>query len=178
MHLTDHVLGLLDAEKPYIEIIDGRGREKNVSPEWPHSRAQSTLSRIFMDYADAHRGDAGLELRFIIDDDNALIPDVSYYTEAQMLDMGETEKRYPRRPPYAAVEIRSSDDRPGDRERKIDRYLSLGSRIVLDVDPKRETLTVIDATGARVFTKDETLEHVALPGLRVELAPFFARVNR
>jgi Uma2 family endonuclease len=177
MHLEDRVLGLLDAEKPYIEIINGRGQEKLVSPEWPHSRAQSTLSRIFMDYADAHGGDAGVELRFVVDD-VTLLPDVSYYSKAQMQDMGDAEKRYPRRPPYAAVDVRSSDDRLGERERKMNLYLTLGSRIVLDVDPKRETLTVIDATGPRVFTKDETLEHVALPGLRVELAPFFARVNR
>lgn len=178
MHLDDHVLRLLDAVKPYIEIIDGRGREKIVSPDWPHSRAQSTLSRTFMDYADERGGDAGIELRFVIDDDNALIPDVSYYSKAQMLDMGETEKRYPRRPPYAAVEVRSSDDRPGEREGKIDRYLSLGSRIVLDVDPKRETVTAIDAVGRRIFRRSDVFEHEALPGLRVELEPFFARVNR
>lgn len=178
MHLDDRVLGLLDAEKPYIEIINGHGREKLVSPEWPHSRAQIALGGIFSEYVDRVGGDAGVELRFVMDDDNALIPDVSYYSEAQMQDMGDGEKRYPRRPPYAAVEVRSSDDRPGEREGKIDRYLALGSRVVLDVDPKRDTLTAIDAAGSRVFTKDEVFEHAALPGLRIDLAPFFARVNR
>lgn len=177
MHLEDRVLGLLDAEKPYIEIVDGHGREKLVSPEWPHSRAQSALSRIFTEYADDAGGDSGVELRFVIDD-MTLLPDVSYYSKAQMLDMGEAEKRYPRRPPFAAIEVRSSDDRPGERERKMNLYLTLGSRVVLDVDPKRETLTAVDATSRRVFTKEETFEHAALPGLRIELAPFFARVNR
>jgi len=177
MQLDDRVLGLLDAEKPYIEIIDGRGRDKIVSPDWPHSRAQATLSRILGEYMDRMGGDAGVELRFVIDD-AAYIPDVSYYSEEQMLDMGESEKRYPRRPPYAAVEVRSSDDRPGERERKMTLYLTFGSRVVLDVNPERETLTAIDAAGRRVFTKDETFEHVALPGLRIELEAFFARVNR
>lgn len=176
MHLEDRVLGLLDAEKPYIEIIDGRGREKLVSPEWPHSRAQSTLSRIFSEYADRVGGDTGVELRFVVDA-VTLLPDVSYYSESQMQDMGETEKRYPRRSPYAAIEVRSSDDRPGERERKMNLYLTLGSRVVLDVDPKRETLTTIDTAGSRVYAKDETFEHVALPGLHIDLAPFFARVN-
>jgi Uma2 family endonuclease len=177
MHLTDHVLGLLDAEKPYIEVIDGRGREKNVSPEWPHSRAQIALGQILSDFAGRAGGDVGSELRFVIDDD-AYIPDVSYYSEAQMLDMGESEERYPRRPPYAAVEVRSSVDRPGERERKIELYLQFGSRVVIDVDPKGETVAAVDANGRQVFTKTDVFEHPALPGLRIELEPFFARVNR
>ena len=129
------VLGLLDAEKPYIEIIDGRGREKLVSPEWPHSRAQIALGQILSDFAVRAGGDVGSELRFVTEDPSgepiSLLPDVSYYSEEQIRAGGEAEKRYPRRPPYAAVEIRSSDDRPGEREQKIEVYLLLGSRIVI-----------------------------------------------
>ena len=182
MQLNDHILGLLDAEKPYIEIINGRGREKNVSPEWPHSRAQGEFWRIFTDYSTSHGGDVGVELRFVIvgplGTNQSILPDVSYYTDEQKELGGEEERRYPRRSPYAAVEIRSSDDRPGEREEKIELYVALGSRLVLDMDPRRETLTAIDAETRRTFTKDDVFEHPALPGLRVELGPLFARINR
>jgi len=91
MHLDDHVLGLLDAEKPYIEIIDGRGREKNVSPDWLHMMAQSALCRIFLNYADEHGGEAGVELRFVATQPSGkkttILPDVAYYSVDQMRAM-------------------------------------------------------------------------------------------
>lgn len=181
MHLDDHVLGLLDAEKPYIEIIDGRGREK-VSPDWPHARAQIVLGGIFENYAERCGGETGSELRFVSVDASGdavtLLPDVSYYSAEQIETMTNAEDRYPRRPPYAAIEVRSSDDRSGERERKIEIYLEHGSRIVLDVDPRRETLTAIDASSRRTYSKEEVFEHEALPGLRIELSPLFARINR
>lgn len=77
-----------------------------------------------------------------------------------------------------AVEIRSSDDRPGERERKIELYVLLGSRLVIDVDPSGETLTAIDRDGRRTFTRSEVFVHEALTGVRIDLEPFFARVNR
>jgi Uma2 family endonuclease len=182
MHLDDRVLGLLDAEKPYIEIIDGRGHEKTVSPDWLHMRAQSELCRIFMDYKDEHGGDAGVELRFVATQPSGkrttILADVSYFSADQMREMTDEEKRYPRKPPYTAVEVRSRGDRRGKRERKIELYLMLGSRLVLDVDPRRETVTSIDARGPRIFRKSEIFEHEALPGLRIELEPFFTQVNR
>jgi len=182
MHLNDHVLGLLDAEKPYIEIINGRGREKLVSPEWPHSRAQLAFGQILSDFAGRVGGDVGSELRFATKDPLgepiSLLPDVSYYSEEQIVAGGEAEKRYPRRSPYAAVEIRSSDDRPGEREQKIDLYLQLGTRVVIDVDPPRQIVTAIDAKGRQVFRKTDVFAHPALPGLRIDLEPLFARINR
>ena len=181
MHLDDHVLGLLDAEKPYIEIIDGKGCEKGVT-DWPHSRAQSALVAVFFEYAQSHGGDAGVELRFVAVQPSGkvttLLPDVSYYSPAQMREMGAHEERYPRKPPYTAIEVRSQRDRRGQCERKIELYLMLGSRVVLDVDPRRETLTAIDAGGPHTFTKDDIFEHPALPELRIELGSFFERVNR
>lgn len=183
MHLDDdHVLELLDAERPYIEVFDGRGREKLLSPEWPHSRAQGQLIRILSDYADEHGGDVGSELRFVATnaagETITLLPDVSYYSDAQMRSAGANERRYPRRAPFVAVEIRSSDDRPGERERKIALHLSLGSNLVLDVDPSHETLTAINQSSRRVFDCNGIFEDEALPGLCIDLTKFFKRVNR
>jgi Uma2 family endonuclease len=183
MHLDDdRVLGLLDAEKPYIEVYDGQGREKNVSPEWPHSRAQGTLFRLLDDYAESHGGDVGSELRFVAKgpagEDVTLLPDVSYYSREQMQAAKTSEKRYPRHAPFIAVEIRSSEDRRGERERKIQFLLKLGSHLVLDVDPERETIVAVDAEGRRTFAKSDIFEHAALPGFCIDLTAFFQRVNR
>jgi Uma2 family endonuclease len=124
VELDDHVLGLLDAEKPYIEIIDGKAREK-LTPDWPHARAQIVLGGIFEKYAEAAGGETGSELRFVSEDSAGqvvtVLPDVSYYSPAQIENMSG-EERYPRRPPYAAVEIRSLDDRPSESERS--RFIS------------------------------------------------------
>jgi Uma2 family endonuclease len=183
MHLDDdRVLGLLDADKPYIEVFDGRGREKIVSPEWPHAHAQVGMARILDDYSQSYGGDVGTELRFVTSttsgEDVTLLPDVSYYSEQQMRAATPDERRYPRHAPYVAVEIRSSDDRPGERERKIELLLALGSRLVLDVSPQGETVTAIDANGRRTFHKQDIFVHDALPELRIDLTPFFERVNR
>ncbi|MGH7684099.1 MAG: Uma2 family endonuclease [Vulcanimicrobiaceae bacterium] len=132
-------MGLLDAEKPYIEVYDGRGHEKGVSPEWPHAHAQVGMARILDDYSRSHGGDVGTELRFVAittsGEQVTLLPDISYYSHEQMRAATPEERRYPRHAPYVAVEIRSSDDRPGERERKIELLLALGSRLVLDVSP-------------------------------------------
>jgi len=68
------------------------------------------------------------------------------------------------RPPFApdlAVEIRSPDDRDRNVARKVEIYLAYGSRLVLDVHPKRKTIV---APGE-------------LPGFSFDVTAFFARGN-
>jgi Uma2 family endonuclease len=175
------VLGLLDAEKPYLEVYDGRGREK-VTPDLAHSLAQTELVMAFSRYADACGGLAGIELRFVAaqpsGDTATFLPDVSYYSPDQARGMTERENRYPRTPPYAAVEVRSKSDRPGELDRKIALYLALGSRIVIDVDPRSRTITAADAQNRRTFGTGEVFQHDALPGFSIDLDAFFRRVYR
>ena len=68
------------------------------------------------------------------------------------------------RPPFAPdlpVEIRSPDDRDRNVARKVEIYLAYGSRLVLDVHPKRKTIVA----------------HGELPGFRFDVTAFFARGN-
>ena len=84
------------------------------------------------------------------------------------------------RPPFApdlAVEIRSCDDRDRYVARKVEIYLAYGSRLVLDVHPKRKTIVAHDRSGVRTYRAGDTFAHGELPGFSFDVTAFFARGN-
>lgn len=169
----------LDAEKPYIELIDGLEVRK-MSPQTRHSRLQLELGVILRAWA-TERGIVGTEWRFWLvpvgERRTSLVPDVAYLSNERFRPLPEDASEKPPFAPDIAVEIRSPDDRPRNIQRKIELYLAHGSNLVLDVDPKTRTIIAHDASSTRIFRAGDRFEHPAPPGLTFDVGVLFASVG-
>src|ERR1700693_487908 len=165
----------LDAEKPYIELIEGLEVPK-VSPKRRHSELEFELTRILKAWA-AGRGSANLEWRFWIipagERRTSLVPDVAWVSEERFAPLKGEAKETPAFAPDLAVGVRSPGDRLRNLERKIELYLAHGSRLVLDIDPATRTIIVYDGESSRTFNEGNVFEHSAAPGLSFDVREFF-----
>ncbi|GAC1565666.1 MAG: Uma2 family endonuclease [Vulcanimicrobiaceae bacterium] len=165
----------LDAEKPYVELIDGIEVRK-VSPGNRHGYLQTEFGILLKPWARS-RGRVGTEIRFWLvserDRPTSLVPDVAFISNARIDALDEASRQRMPFAPDLAVEIRSPFDRPRNVARKIALYLRFGSRLVLDIDPKDSTIVAHDARGARAYTRDQRFEHAELPGFAFEIEAFF-----
>jgi hypothetical protein len=72
--------------------------------------------------------------------------------------------------------IRPSDDL-AFLSRKIKRYLSTGSALVLDVDPDARAIVAQDAQARRTYSAGERFEHEAVPWLTFEVDEIFVDLD-
>lgn len=80
--------------------------------------------------------------------------------------------------PDLAVEVLSSDDRPGEIAARVADYLQAGTVAVWVVDPEQRMLIVHTRAGATTFHKGETLRGaLPIPGFDVPLEELFARTD-
>jgi hypothetical protein len=70
-----------------------------------------------------------------------------------------------------------TDDRPADVVDKIATYLAAGTSAVLVVDPKSQTVTVHDASGAHRYTRGERLTLDGLAGFALDVEALFASLR-
>lgn len=165
---------------PEVEYLDGVAYPK-VSPKRKHAVVQRIISNLIAECA-GERGDVGTEWRFRIGGGDAsgteFLPDVAYVSYERLDVLPESDQDEPPFSPDVAVEVRSPSDRPGLGAAKIARYLATGSVLVIEVDPARRTLDAHSADGVARFSNEDTFESRALPWLRFELAPLFARLDR
>jgi Uma2 family endonuclease len=169
----------LDAEKPYVELIDGLEVPK-MSPKSRHSLLQFQFGKILDAWA-AGRGSVGTEWRFWLvatgERRTSLVPDVAYLSAERFSSLEGEAKEMPPMAPDIAVEIRSPGDRPRNINRKIELYLAHGSLIVLDVDPKKREIIVHDTRLARTLREGDHFEHPAAPGLTFDVHGVFAKIT-
>ncbi len=165
----------LDAEKPYIELIDGLEVRK-MSPQTRHGFLQLELGVILRAWA-AGQGIVGTEWRFWLvpvgERRASLVPDVAYLSNERFRALPKEARQAPPLAPDIAVEIRSPDDRPRNIQRKIELYLAHGSRLVLDVDPESRQIAAHDRSSTRIFKTGDQFEHPAAAGLAFSLDDLF-----
>ncbi|MGH7727982.1 MAG: Uma2 family endonuclease [Vulcanimicrobiaceae bacterium] len=165
--------------KPATELVDGRLHRK-VSPKYRHARIQGEFYRHFFDWA-KNRGRVGTEWRFAFawpgQERQSLVPDFAYLSYARLPREQREAAEEPQVAPDVAVEIWSPSDRRKLVARKIELYLAAGCVLVLEIDPKRRSVSAHDRSGSRTYAEGDVFEHVALPGFRLDLRELFAALD-
>jgi len=170
----------LPEAKPAYEWVNGRAVQK-VSPKRKHGLAQARFSAALEAWARKHApGTVATEWRFRVQPPGEvrrpLVPDVGFLSYKRMpLKVQETTEE-PGVAPDVVVEILSQGDRRRDVEEKIRVYLAAGTDVVFLVDPKRQTVTIRDTTGARLVDKGEVLQHHKLAGFRLPISRLFSSI--
>ena len=165
-------------DKPEIEYLDGVGYAK-MSPKRSHSMVQSALLRLIGDRAGA-RGQSGTEWRFrlaLLPKRDVFVPDVAYVSMERLRALSEADREEPPFAPDISVEVRSPGESARVRERKIVKYLSAGSVLVLDADPQTRRIVAHAADGARTYERDAHFQHPAVPWLRFDVQRVFADLD-
>jgi Uma2 family endonuclease len=170
---------VLPETKPETEWLRGHAVQK-MSPLRDHARLQKWWTHRLGEWA-AERGEVLPEWRFRVsppgEDIRPLVPDVAYLSYERMADATERELQAPLVPPNAAIEIRSPGDSSLDIEDKVGTLLRAGTDVVIVVNPRTRTVIASDAETNRVFERNATFEHRALPGFTFALTEMFATLD-
>jgi Uma2 family endonuclease len=166
---------VLPETKPETEWLRGRAVRK-VSPQRKHAVLQLWLGGRLKTWA-GEQGIVGSEWRFRIappgEEIRPLVPDLSYLAYDRIGNASEDDLDSPLIAPNAAIEIRSPGDSGADLEDKIGVLIRAGTDVVIVVNPKTRTVFAQDGSSRRIFWRDETFEHPALPGFTFSLAEMF-----
>lgn len=136
---------------------------------------QSGLTRHLLPYVDRTRiGNLYIATQgFVIrrEPNTLLAPDVAIVTN-ERLRSPEDQPGYVPVSPDFVVDIVAPSDRRGQIDRKIQKYLDAGVRLLWLVDPRYRRMTVYRAgREPTVLTDDDTLDgYDVLPGLSVPIA--------
>ncbi len=170
----------LDAEKPYLELIDGIELQK-MSPQMRHAQIQAELAHRLVMWARGRRGVVVTEARFWLEANpkspTSLLPDVAFVSADRLAALSVRDQQRPPFAPDLAIEIRSPGDRERNIARKVELYLARGARLVLDIDPERHQIVAQDGVSTCVFAAGQICEHAAMPGLRLTVDDVFAAGN-
>ena len=166
--------------KPATEFIDGELVQK-MSPYERHSYAQGTVLVALREWADAKgRGRVGPEWDFDLtppgEKTNRLVPDVAYVSYDRLRFDDEEAAQVPTVAPNVAVEILSAGQTLENSHRRIDIFFACGAELVILVDPRKQDAWLIDSLQRRHLTREDTIEHPALPEFSLALKRCFDRV--
>ncbi|MDQ2679722.1 MAG: Uma2 family endonuclease [Candidatus Eremiobacteraeota bacterium] len=165
---------------PESEYIDGE-RFRKVSPKFTHAAVQATVLDIFRGCAD-DRGRALPEWRFRIgppgEPITALVPDVAYVSRERLRKLSREEREEPPFGPDIAVEIRSPSHRAELLARKVRKYLSAGTVLVLDIDPASRTVVAYSRDDVAVFAGNDQFTHEAADWLHFRVSALFEELDR
>ncbi len=119
------------------------------------------------------------ETGFIIatEPDTVLAPDVAFVSTQRLQLISRREGYFPSVPDLA-VEVVSPNDRYSEVEEKVRLWLQYGTRMVIIVDPRTETLKVYRSpSDVQILTREDTLEGGDIvPGWTLSLAELFANL--
>lgn len=167
-------------EPEYQEYLDGV-RYPKVSPRNRHGLVQGEIFAIIRELGKG-RGTASVETDAILKRSGPgrtkLIPDVSFISNEQYDTHPRSDWDEPPFSPEIAVEVKSPGDSAAYLQAKFARYLATGSKLVLDIDPKRRTVVAHAADNLRSFVDGDKFEHPAIPWLLFELREVFAILDR
>lgn len=125
-------------------------------------------------HAEQHNlGRVGVKIRHQMPGDphNALLPDISYYTDttAPVVERGAVPYM-----PDLVVEIRSPDDSYKTMNDKANYYLANGARLVWLIYPEKRLIEVLPPDDRQLLTDGDTLEGEAvLPGFALAVGDVF-----
>ncbi len=107
--------------------------------------------------------------------DTVLAPDVAFVSTERLNLIHRREGYFPGVPDLA-VEVISPSDRYSEVEEKVKSWLQHGTRMVIVVDPRTETLKVYRSpSDVQILTREDTLEcGDVIPGWTLSLAELFA----
>ena len=166
--------------KPATELIDGYLAQK-MSPYERHGYAQRIVASVLGDWADAKgRGRVATEWDYDLtppgERTNRLVPDVAYLSYERISYEDDEAAQVPTVAPNVAVEILSEGQTLANSRRRIEIFLKCGAELVVLVDPRAEEGWLIDSNATRHLTRDDAIEHSALPEFTLPLKRCFEKV--
>jgi len=167
-------------DQPELETIDGVSRRK-MSPKRPHSRVQGAIHRALFDAAEQF-GELNLEWRCrpggVDGSDTVLVPDLCFVEQWRLDALPATELDVPPIAPDLVIEIRSPKEHARWRTEKAQKFLALGTLLVLDVDPETRTIRTITADGVDELRCGDTVTFPAFPWLSLPVEKAFEGLDR
>ncbi|MGD1065541.1 MAG: Uma2 family endonuclease [Vulcanimicrobiaceae bacterium] len=173
---------VLPQTKPETEWVRGRALQK-VSGTYDHGSLQGLIAMALMAWSDAGaRGRVAMSWRFRVAPPGQvvrpLVPDVAYLSYNDVAaDAPDDDVQVPLGAPTVAVEVIVPEERRVDIEDKIATYLAAGTRAVLLVDPRDQSITVDDGA-VRVLRPGDVFTHPSLPGFTLDVGALFERARR
>ena len=137
----------------------------NVSgPLWVYVRANN-LGKVYI-----------AEAGYILDLDSHTVraPDLSFISRKRLEEIGETHGYFPAAPDLA-VEVVSPNDRYTEVEAKVLEWLDAGTRMVIVVNPRTQTVRVyLSPTNFADLTLDDEIDGGnVVPGWRLAVSEIF-----
>jgi Uma2 family endonuclease len=123
------------------------------------------------------RGKVGTEWRFYLlppdEKPSSLVPDIAYVSSARIASVDEATFQKTPFAPDIAVEILSPVDRAALLEAKISLYLGNGGSLVIVVDPKRQTIRMIDKDTDRTFSDGDVARSEVIDDFSIVVKQLF-----
>ena len=152
-----------------------------MSPKRPHSRVQGTIYKLLSDAAERF-GELNIEWRCrpggVDGSQTVLVPDLCFVEQSRLDALPATELDVPPVAPDLVIEIRSPKENAERRSAKIRKYLTLGTLLVLDVDPETRTIRTVTSDGVDAFECGDTIEFAALPWLSLPVSKAFEGLDK
>jgi Uma2 family endonuclease len=167
----------LPADGRRYELI--RGELRQTAPAGPrHGRLAMRIAAHLFQHVEAHHlgtvyaAETGFQLT--PDPDTVRAPDVAFVSRQRLEAVGEIEGYWPGAPDVA-VEGISPADRYTDVEDKVVEWLEAGSRMVLVVNPRQQSVTVYHSrTDIVRLTEEDTLDGGnVVPGWQLPIIEVF-----
>lgn len=116
----------------------------------------------------------GTGFRLASNPDTVRAPDVAFISRQRLEEVGEMEGYWPG-PPDLAVEVISPNDTYTEVEDKVLAWLNAGTRMVVVVNPRTETVTVYRSlSDVTILTKNDTLDGKdVVPGWTLAIEDLF-----
>ena len=109
-----------------------------------------------------------------LDPDHVRAPDVSFVRRERIEAIGRQNRFWPEAPDLA-IEVISPTDRYTEVNEKVADYLAAGTRMVVVVNPRNQTVNVHTPEGAITLTIDDTLDGGdVVSGWQMPVADIFA----
>ncbi len=160
----------------WTELVRGEVR-RMTPPGGTHGILQGNAYLPVAEYAREHGGAALVETGFVLrtKPDTVRGPDVSY-VHPERVPLEHAEGFWPGAPDLA-LEVVSPGDTAQEVDEKVQEYLAAGSRLVLVVHPRTETITAYRPDGsAAVLRAGDVLDGGdAMPGFRLPVEQVFRR---
>ena len=117
----------------------------------------------------------GAETGFVLAHDTVRAPDTAFVSKQRADEVGRTNRFWPGAPDFAA-EVVSPGDTFSEVEEKALMWLEAGTKIVLVLDPARQTASMYRAPAeVSVHTRHDTIDlGDAVPGWQVTVGDLFA----
>lgn len=170
-------LWCLPADGCRYELI--RGELRQIAPAGPiHGRLAMRIAAHLFQYVEAHHLGTvyAAETGFLLaqDPDTVRAPDVAFVSRQRLEAVGEIDGYWPGAPDVA-IEVISPSDRYIDVEDKVVEWLEAGSRMVIVVNPRHQSITVYHShTDVVRLTEEDILDGgESVPGWQLPVKEVF-----